>query len=73
MNKLEKSVVQGIRNSLNAVRNPEDGDDWEDYGNRMKTVIRANLDIIDGLLSVKEDDADKKHNEGLTLWVEKIG
>jgi hypothetical protein len=65
MTKTEKVVLQGIRNSLDKIRNSEDGDSWERYGNRMRTTVHSAVDVLDQILTL--DGEEEEEEEGIKL------
>ena len=66
MNKTEKIVLEGIRDSLREAYSSKTGDTWETYANRLGTVILTNVKILSSLLSVEEDESIEDE-KGLTL------
>jgi len=66
MNKTEKAVLQGIRESLNSVTGSEDGDNWEKWANRMRATLKTSIKILDNMLDIEEDD-EELEEEKLTL------
>jgi hypothetical protein len=67
MNKTEKVVLKGIRDSLYDVRGSVDGDSWETWANRMRTTIKTGLKILDGLLKMESVEDEDDEEEKLTL------
>ena len=67
MNKLEKTILIGVRNALLDVITSQKGDDWEKFAHRMKDTIKSNMHILNGMLTIEEDKEESENTGGFKL------